>query len=104
MDFCDVPIVNHGENCLDFMTCILFTYLPICLCRYARQVAEFFEFVKKKKEVPSLKASEEAAAKSGQAHVLLPHKGGLWVPDGKHFPESALKSLDFRRAMSFLSG
>ncbi|RVW41396.1 Deoxycytidine kinase [Vitis vinifera] len=72
--------------------------------QYARQVAEFFEFVKKKKEVPSLKASEEAAAKSGQAHVLLPHKGGLWVPDGKHFPESALKSLDFRRAMSFLSG
>ncbi|WKA11234.1 hypothetical protein VitviT2T_028757 [Vitis vinifera] len=72
--------------------------------QYARQVAEFFEFVKKKKEVPSLKASEEAAAKSSQAHVLLPHKGGLWVPDGKHFPESALKSLDFRRAMSFLSG
>ncbi|KAF8404238.1 hypothetical protein HHK36_009120 [Tetracentron sinense] len=70
--------------------------------QYARQVAEFFEFVKKKNEVPSPKASE--GAKSLGHQVVLPHKGGLWVPDGKHFPESALKSLDFRRAMSFLSG
>ncbi|XP_041004407.1 uncharacterized protein LOC121249709 [Juglans microcarpa x Juglans regia] len=68
--------------------------------QYARQVAEFFEFVKKKKEVPSMEAGEGAS----QPQVLLPHKGGLWVPDGKHFPESALKSLDFRRAMSFMSG
>lgn len=77
------------------------------MCRYARQVAEFFEFVKKKKEVESPKGGEGEAAgvRSSQAgNVLLPHKGGLWVPNGKHFPDSALKSLDFRRAMSFLSG
>ncbi|XP_030934741.1 uncharacterized protein LOC115960143 [Quercus lobata] len=70
--------------------------------QYARQVAEFFEFVKKKNEVPSTKAGEGAT--SGQPQVLMPHNSGLWVPDGKNFPESALKSLDFRRAMSFMSG
>ncbi|XP_062153784.1 uncharacterized protein LOC133861967 [Alnus glutinosa] len=72
--------------------------------QYARQVAEFFEFVKKKKEVPSAEAGEGAT--SSQPQLLMPHhKGGLWVPGGKHFPESALKSLDFRRAMSsFMSG
>ncbi|KAE8022326.1 hypothetical protein FH972_008134 [Carpinus fangiana] len=72
--------------------------------QYARQVAEFFEFVKKKNEVPSAEAGEGAT--SNQPQLLMPHhKGGLWVPGGKHFPESALKSLDFRRAMSsFMSG
>ncbi|KAM3729496.1 hypothetical protein ACB098_12G016900 [Castanea mollissima] len=70
--------------------------------QYARQVAEFFEFVKKRNEVPSTKAGEGAT--SGQPQVLMPHNSGLWVPDGKNFPESALKSLDFRRAMSFMSG
>lgn len=69
--------------------------------QYARQVAEFFEYVKKKKEVPSLEVGE--GARNSQPQMMLPHKG-LWVPDGKHFPESALKSLDFRRAMSFMSG
>ncbi|EOY17251.1 P-loop containing nucleoside triphosphate hydrolases superfamily protein isoform 1 [Theobroma cacao] len=71
--------------------------------QYARQVAEFFEFVKKKKEVSSTKAGEEGQVNS-QPQILLPHAGGLWVADGKHFPDSALKSLDFRRAMSFMSG
>ncbi|KAA8538656.1 hypothetical protein F0562_028264 [Nyssa sinensis] len=71
--------------------------------QYARQVAEFFEFVKKKNEVPASKVGE-AATRSSHSQVLMPHKGGLWVPDANHFPESALKSLDFRRAMSFLSG
>ncbi|KAG6656296.1 hypothetical protein CIPAW_04G012900 [Carya illinoinensis] len=70
--------------------------------QYARQVAEFFEFVKKKKEVPSLEAGEGDT--SCRPQVLLPQNGELWVPDGKHFPESALKSLDFSRAMSFMSG
>ncbi|MCD9643106.1 hypothetical protein HAX54_030259 [Datura stramonium] len=68
--------------------------------QYARQVADFFEFVKKKKEV-TVGAGEEPH-KSNQAPVLLPQNGGLWVPDGK-FSESALKSLDFRRDMSFMS-
>ncbi|GKV51296.1 hypothetical protein SLEP1_g57964 [Rubroshorea leprosula] len=70
--------------------------------QYARQVAEFFEFVKKEKEVSSTSAAESPA--SSQRQVLLPLQGGLWTPDATHFPESALNSLDFRRAMSYLSG
>ncbi|KAL7615589.1 hypothetical protein Lser_V15G00387 [Lactuca serriola] len=65
--------------------------------QYARQVAEFFEFVKKAKEVPE--------SGSSQSQVLSPHSGGLWVPpqvQGKNFPES-LKSLDLRKAMSLMS-
>ncbi|KAM7279805.1 hypothetical protein ACFE04_006939 [Oxalis oulophora] len=69
--------------------------------QYARQVAEFFEFVKKKQEVqPTINGKE--AIKTPQPQ-MLPGRG-LWVPDSKHFPESALKSLDFRRAMSYMSG
>lgn len=69
--------------------------------QYARQVAEFFEFVKKKKGVEPTKAGE--GEKTRQPQILLPREGELWVPD-KHFSGSALKSLDFRRAMSFMSG
>ncbi|XP_020239935.1 uncharacterized protein LOC109818821 [Cajanus cajan] len=72
--------------------------------QYARQVAEFFEFVKKKKEVPSKEAAESERNSQGQPQVVLPHEGGLWLPDGKPFPQQALKPLDFRRAMSFMSG
>ncbi|PHT50222.1 hypothetical protein CQW23_09969 [Capsicum baccatum] len=64
--------------------------------QYARQVADFFEFVKKKKEV--LPGAAEEPPKVNQAPVMLP-QNGLWVPDGK-FSESA---LDFRRNMSFMS-
>ncbi|GKV09082.1 hypothetical protein SLEP1_g20629 [Rubroshorea leprosula] len=71
--------------------------------QYAQQVAKFFEFVKKKKEVSSTTAGEGGPARN-QSEVLLPQQGGLWTPDARHFPESALKSLDFRRAMSYLSG
>ncbi|KAJ0087231.1 hypothetical protein Patl1_07765 [Pistacia atlantica] len=71
--------------------------------QYARQVAEFFEFVKKKKEDQPMQPAE-GGAKGTQPKVLLPNTGGFWLPDGKHFPESALKSLDFRRAMSIMSG
>ncbi|XVF73969.1 hypothetical protein PTKIN_Ptkin13bG0023600 [Pterospermum kingtungense] len=71
--------------------------------QYARQVAEFFEFVKRKKESSSTEVGKEGQV-SSQAQISLPHAGGLWVPDGKHFPDSALKSLDFRRAMSYISG
>ncbi|CAI8595728.1 unnamed protein product [Vicia faba] len=68
---------------------------------YARQVAEFFEFVKKQQVL-----SEEAVAggKNSQGHpqqVMLPHEGDLWLPGGKPFPRTA---LDFRRAMSIMSG
>ncbi|MBA0767642.1 hypothetical protein Gotri_016505 [Gossypium trilobum] len=71
--------------------------------QYARQVAEFFEFVKKKKEISTTEAGEEGQGGS-QPQIILPHAGGLWVPDGKHFPDAALKSLEFRRAMSYMSG
>ncbi|XP_058218137.1 uncharacterized protein LOC131329087 [Rhododendron vialii] len=70
---------------------------------YARQVAEFFEFVKKKKEDPAEQKFGETAKTTQQPQLLVPHKGGLWVPNGKHFPESALKSMDFRQAMTFMS-
>lgn len=69
---------------------------------YASQVAQFFEFVKKKKDDEPTKVGEQP--QGGQQQVLLPHSGGLWMPGGKPFPESALQSLDFRRAMSFMSG
>ncbi|BAS75483.1 Os01g0874100 [Oryza sativa Japonica Group] len=70
--------------------------------QYARQVAEFFEFVKKKKEDPSAESS--GGDKSTNKQIMLPHRGGLWVPEGNPLPGSALNSLDFRRAMSsFLS-
>lgn len=71
--------------------------------QYARQVAEFFEYVKKEKEDTAKSVEESNGSRGSQSQVLLPH-GGLWVPpQGKNFPES-LKSLDFRRAMSFMPG
>ncbi|KAK7334422.1 hypothetical protein VNO80_26179 [Phaseolus coccineus] len=72
--------------------------------QYARQVAEFFEFVKKKQEVPSKEGVEDARSSQAQRKLVLPHEGGLWLPDGKPFPQEALRPLDFRRAMSFMSG
>lgn len=74
----------------------------LLFCRYARQVAAFFEFVKKKKEDPTHKVGQ--AAKSNQPNLLLPNNGGFWVPNGKHFPGLPLESLDFRRAMPSISG
>lgn len=71
--------------------------------QYARQVAEFFEFVKKKNDTLSPNAGNTDGKGSSQ-QIVMPNKSGLWVPEGSHFPESALKSLDFRRAVSFLSG
>ncbi|XP_072950695.1 uncharacterized protein [Typha angustifolia] len=70
--------------------------------QYARQVAEFFEFVKKKKS--DLSTDTADARKSTGHQLVLPHDGGLWVPQGSHIPEAALKSLEFTRAMSFMSG
>ncbi|MED6173213.1 hypothetical protein PIB30_057148 [Stylosanthes scabra] len=72
--------------------------------QYARQVAEFFEFVKKKKEVSPKEGAEGEQNGEVQGEVLMPHEGGLWLPDGKPFPQGALKPLDLRRAMSFMSG
>lgn len=70
--------------------------------QYASQVAQFFEFVKKRQEVspPNVRNS----SKDVQHQILLSPNGGFWMPDGKPFPESALRSLDFRRAMSMMSG
>ncbi|KAF4373682.1 hypothetical protein F8388_010710 [Cannabis sativa] len=71
--------------------------------QYARQVAEFFEYVKNKKEDDPTKKAGDEGKKTKQPRILLPPDGELWVPN-KHFPGSALKSLDFRRAMSLMSG
>ncbi|KAH6836015.1 P-loop containing nucleoside triphosphate hydrolases superfamily protein [Perilla frutescens var. hirtella] len=65
---------------------------------YARQVAEFFEFVKKKKEVSDSLVAEDAR-KSNQPPVLMPHHGNLWMPGQQPFPGSP---VDFRKAMSFM--
>lgn len=70
--------------------------------QYARQVAEFFEFVKKKNE--SASAETSGGAKSISQQIVLPGGGDLWVPrpGGSPLPKSALESLEskFRRAMS----
>ncbi|KAJ0232008.1 hypothetical protein HA466_0294820 [Hirschfeldia incana] len=66
--------------------------------QYARQVAEFFEFVKKKQET-----SQENG--NSQSPLLMPpQSGGLWMgPEGKHVPGLELQSLDFRKAMSLIT-
>uniref|UniRef100_A0A2P2JLE1 Uncharacterized protein MANES_18G103500 n=1 Tax=Rhizophora mucronata TaxID=61149 RepID=A0A2P2JLE1_RHIMU len=68
---------------------------------YACQVAEFFKYVKHMKEVSPTKDCDKGV--SSQRQVLLPSEGGLLLPTGQHFPDSAFNSPDFRRAMSFLS-
>ncbi|PAN27328.2 hypothetical protein PAHAL_5G073200 [Panicum hallii] len=67
--------------------------------QYARQVAEFFEFVKTKKE-SSTAETIDGDNKSINKQIMLPSRGGLWVPGNSPLPESALKSFDFRRTMS----
>ncbi|KAL9250143.1 Deoxycytidine kinase-like protein [Drosera capensis] len=70
---------------------------------YARQVAEFFAFVKKDKEVVTPRVGG-GAEKDSYGHFSMPQVPGLWVPDGNRFPELPLNSLDFTRGMSHLSG
>ncbi|RAL38733.1 hypothetical protein DM860_002711 [Cuscuta australis] len=70
--------------------------------QYAQQVAEFFEFVKKKKEVNASGFGEKDSPKINQPQLLLPQRKGMWVPEGK-FSDFGLKSLDLRRTMSLLS-
>ncbi|CAF2139491.1 unnamed protein product [Brassica napus] len=66
--------------------------------QYARQVAEFFEFVKKKQETSQEKGNSQSPL------LIPPQKGGLWMgPEGKHVPGLELESLDFRKAMSLLT-
>ncbi|KAF3535736.1 hypothetical protein F2Q69_00020542 [Brassica cretica] len=66
--------------------------------QYARQVAEFFEFVKKKQETSQEKGNSQSPL------LMPPQKGGLWMgPEGKHVPGLELESLDFRKAMSLLT-
>ncbi|KAG6526096.1 uncharacterized protein LOC122047361 [Zingiber officinale] len=69
--------------------------------QYARQVAEFFKFVKKKKEATSAERNSDSKSKSH--NILLPQEGDLWIPKGSCLPESVLKSMDLKRAMSILS-
>ncbi|KAG6422113.1 hypothetical protein SASPL_118676 [Salvia splendens] len=65
---------------------------------YACQVAEFFKFVKKKKEVSDSVVGEDTQT-SNQPSMLLPHNGNLWMPGQQPFPGSA---VEFRKAMSFM--
>lgn len=75
---------------------ILFMY------RYARQVAKFFEFVKKRKEeAPSTNA--RAGGGQSQPQVLLSPKGRLWMPDGMPITETTLEPLDFQK-LSIMTG
>lgn len=67
---------------------------------YARQVAEFFEFVKKQ-QVLSQEALVGNKNSQGHPQVLLPREGNLWLPGGKPFPRTP---FDFKRAMSYMSG
>ncbi|MQL88316.1 hypothetical protein Taro_020865 [Colocasia esculenta] len=76
-------------------------FFPSSPKRYARQVAEFFEFVKKKKEASPAECG--ASGKTPNQQLVLPHEGGLWMPKGCHLPES-LKSLNFGGTMPFFSG
>ncbi|XP_065847157.1 uncharacterized protein [Euphorbia lathyris] len=69
---------------------------------YARQVSEFFKYVKNRKEVSPPKPG--GSSLMGNRQLLLPPEGGLFFPNDKNFPESALRSLQFRRAMSLMSG
>lgn len=72
---------------------------------YARQVSEFFEFVKRKNDASNAKISSDGKTLNMlNEQVMLPHRNDLWVPGGSHFPGSSLKSLDIRRAMSALPG
>ncbi|OEL29036.1 Deoxycytidine kinase [Dichanthelium oligosanthes] len=67
--------------------------------QYARQVAEFFELVKKKKEEdPSEQTSTAKDRMNPQ--VMLPNRGRLWVPEGSNPFAGSPMNLDFRRAMS----
>lgn len=78
-----------------------FSLTGLFVNRYARQVAEFFEFVKQKQETSPGQCN---VGDSNQPQVLMPHNGGLWIPpDGNQFPGAALQSLDLRKAMSLMT-
>ncbi|WCJ44257.1 P-loop containing nucleoside triphosphate hydrolases superfamily protein [Euphorbia peplus] len=67
---------------------------------YARQVSEFFKYVKNRKEVSPPKPGGSLL---GNRQVLMPPEGGLLFPNDKNLPEQ-LRSLQFRRAMSLMPG
>jgi len=62
---------------------------------YARQVAEFFEFVKRMKEMQTPDQDTRNSKK-----LILPQKGGLLGPDGNFLRASQLNPLNFRQAIS----
>lgn len=90
---------NMSRSHVNSISCLISSLLHIF--RYARQVAEFFEFVKKKKEAKSAETSSDGKWKD--QNIVLPQQGGLWIPQGTHFAESVQKSMEFKRAMSFVS-
>ncbi|CAL1409950.1 unnamed protein product [Linum trigynum] len=62
---------------------------------YARQVSAFFKYVKQMKEVSPAPGDGGPNARQ----IMLPREGGLLLPNGKHFNESALRSLEAQRAL-----
>jgi len=64
---------------------------------YARQVAEFFEFVKGMNEMQTPDQDTRNSKK-----LILPQKGGLLGPDGNFLRASQLNPLNFRQAISSL--
>ncbi|KAK8947525.1 hypothetical protein KSP40_PGU014726 [Platanthera guangdongensis] len=64
--------------------------------QYARQVAEFFAFVQRKRD-ETMEMFKDV--KTPNQRILLTQEGCLWIPQNCPLPDSALKSLDFRRTM-----
>ncbi|KAG0464649.1 hypothetical protein HPP92_018813 [Vanilla planifolia] len=95
---------NHMHPCIQMVPALVLDCEPnIDFSRdveakrqYARQVAGFFDFVKRKKQ----EAPDVSGTESRNQQILLPQKDSLWVPRDGRFPGSALKSLEFRKAMS----
>ncbi|KAJ1288779.1 hypothetical protein BS78_02G114200 [Paspalum vaginatum] len=91
---------NHMHSCIQKVPALVldcepnidFTRDVEAKRKYALQVANFFEFVKKLKEASS---NQIIDTKAKNRQILLPHSEGLFLRDGSHLCESALKPLTF---------
>ncbi|KAF3331941.1 Deoxycytidine kinase [Carex littledalei] len=68
--------------------------------KYAQQVAEFFEFVKRKRVTSDAQPGNTDPKAKTEQQIVLPHGTGLWVPPSG-FPSS---ELEIRRGMATLRG
>eukprot|EP01018_Ginkgo_biloba_P004845 Gb_17080 [translate_table: standard] len=67
---------------------------------YARQVADFFEFVKRRKE---MQVSYKDQDLKNSSKLILPQNGGLLGTEGNMLQHSGMNTLDFRQPMSMFS-